>query len=557
MKKSSLLLATLLMQAAVINSAYAQRDGAYAFDEGYGVRSSLNYLPDGLTGKGVLVGIIDKGIDFNHISFLDPVTNQTRIKAALCFKNPGGDYEFSTIPEEISKFDVGKGSDKEHGTHVAGIAAGSHAADGWQGIATEASLILAEEQTGSDINYTLSLKKMFAVADSLDMPLVVNMSIGFQETFDGFTEMNLLCQELTQQGTAPGRIITVASGNSGKVLAYSHSAIGSDGKARLVLNQEDIGVGFFINLKVGVPKDTEIAFRFFLYNKSTKEEVTEDLIKDSGETVVYSELYKDMICSVSDLSPYRYYNLCTEDIYNYLSDPNIVTCVEISGPTNTELRYMAGLTPIEDDSFAPIEEFWGLPNEYALSPAVISVGNYDSHYEGTPIVPSSSFGVNYLGNKIPDVVAPGCGIISGSRIYDPTDQYDRYGQRDVLMADGSTKTFNWRTHSGTSQSAPLVAGLCALMLEYDPTLTVNRVRELLYSTNDWNEYCENAPMGSDQAGHGLLNTRALFEALMGPTAIEAVSAGVSDNSVYDLFGRRLKDMPAQGTFIRNGKVEIR
>ena len=195
------------------------------------------------------------------------------------------------------------------------------------------------------------------------MPLVVNMSIGFQETFDGFTEMNLLCQELTQQGTARGRIITVASGNSGKVLAYSHSAIGSDGKARLVLNQEDIGVGFFINLKVGVPKDTEIAFRFFLYNKSTKEEVTEDLIKDSGETVVYSELYKDMIYSVSDLSPYRYYNLCTEDIYNYLSDPNIVTCVEISGPTNTELRYMAGLTPIEDDSFAPIEEFWGLPNE--------------------------------------------------------------------------------------------------------------------------------------------------------------------------------------------------
>ena len=193
----------------------------------------------------------------------------------------------------------------------------------------------------------------------------------------------------------------------------------------------------------------------------------------------------------------------------------------------------------------------------ALSPAVISVGNYDSHYEGTPIVPSSSFGVNYLGNKIPDVVAPGCGIISGSRIYDHTDKYDRYGQRDVLMADGSTKTFNWRTHSGTSQSAPLVAGLCALMLEYDPTLTVNRVRELLYSTNDWNEYCENAPMGPDQAGHGLLNTRALFEALMGPTAIEVVSAGASGNSVYDLFGRRLKDMPAQGTFIRNGKVEIR
>lgn len=89
------------------------------------------------------------------------------------------------------------------------------------------------------------------------------------------------------------------------------------------------------------------------------------------------------------------------------------------------------------------------------------------------------------------------------------------------MADGSTQAFNWLVMTGTSQSAPIVAGLCALMLEYDPTLTVNRVRELLLSTNDWTDACDTAPSGPDQAGNGILNVSALFEALMGGvTSIE-------------------------------------
>lgn len=57
MKKPLLLL--VLMQLGVINNKMSAQD--YSFDEGVGARNALNYLPDGLTGKGVLVGVIAAG----------------------------------------------------------------------------------------------------------------------------------------------------------------------------------------------------------------------------------------------------------------------------------------------------------------------------------------------------------------------------------------------------------------------------------------------------------------------------------------------------------------
>lgn len=134
----------------------------------------------------------------------------------------------------------------------------------------------------------------------------------------------------------------------------------------------------------------------------------------------------------------------------------------------------------DDDYFTPTQLLpYGYPSGFALTPAVISVGNYDPHNEGWPLRSSSSYGVNKEGGKIPDVVAPGCGILSSGRYYDPDDQKHQSGQREVKMADGSTQAFNWT------------------------------------------DACDTAPSGPDQAGNGILNVSALFEALMGGvTSIE-------------------------------------
>lgn len=565
MKKSFILITSLLMQVAVLNTTYAQKAHEYSFDESFGVRSALTYLPDGLTGKGVLVGVIDQGIDFSHINFLDPSTLQTRVKYACTF---GGEkYSEARTPEDIAK--LVPYNTIEHGTHVAGIAAGSYAADGWHGIAPEASLLLADMDLKDDA-ITQSIKNIFAAADSLDMPLVLNMSIAPQglpspsKFYDGYHAQNLLCEELTANGTKPGRIIVVSSANntgytssfatnSAKIIrTYSEATIGAEGKERFILQHtlDDEEGNSALTLSFKAQKQSSLDIRFFLYDTINKKEVTTGALDDFGAPVDFSSVAKNAL-EIEEDGYFTEYSIVSWLMFKY--DKDIVPCCEIIGAEGTELRFIKDVISTDDDYFTPSHLIYdGYPNRLAMTPAVISVGNCDPHQEGWPLRQTSSFGVNKEGGKIPDVVAPGSGIISSGRYYNPDDNNHIYGQREVTMADGSTQAINWLAMSGTSQAAPLVTGLCALMLEYDPTLTAERIRELLHNTNDWTEACDNAPMCPDQAGNGILNTKALFEALMGVTAIEAINDAACESTLYDLYGNRLKQVPAQGFYIGNG-----
>ena len=81
----------------------------------------------------------------------------------------------------------------------------------------------------------------------------------------------------------------------------------------------------------------------------------------------------------------------------------------------------------------------------------------------------------------PDLVAPGTGTVSlavpGSYFYINKAQYLLAGN---LFSLGSTKPY--LTLSGTSMSAPVVAGTVALMLQANPNLTPNLVKAILQYT---------------------------------------------------------------------------
>ena len=561
MKKLSLLLISLLMQVGMATVASAQdNENNVAIADGIGARQTV-YLPEGLTGKGVLVGVIDGGMEFSHVNFLDPKTFQTRIKTAFIV-NSDGSYVDARTPEEIAKLD----HSVAHGTHVAGIAAGSYAADGWHGIAPEADLCLAavidNGGGGGDTSISVALKNIFAVADSLGLPVVVNMSIGPKSAgYDGYDNIIYRCEELTEKGNLAGRIVVVSSGNYGSRLDYLEGSIGSDGKLHIAIESPEIikeGQIATLVFSFEVPKGEEMSFRFYPYDIDAKKEVNEGLLDLSGNPLDLSALGQYMTHSEKDDSPYRYYKFNYPDLI-MTAGKHIIPCMEITGTAGTKISYVTGIAedqPSDDDRFSSIKAVYSGKNGLSMTPAVLSVGNYDARVPGkTPIHRTSSFGLNMHGDKFPDVVAPGTGIISSTMLTKETG--DKYASREIKMPDGNAKTFMWQTMTGTSQSSPLMAGIVALMLQHDPTLTVNRVRELLYSTNDWNEDCDNAPMGPNQAGHGILNTKALFEKLMGSTAIKEVPARPANDAIYDLFGRRLSDVPEKGIFIRNNKKIIK
>jgi subtilisin family serine protease len=77
------------------------------------------------TGKGVVVGIVDAGMDYNHIAFKDSKGN-TRVKKVVDYKN-NGSATIATTPEAIAQLttDGNTDKDKSHGTHVASCAVGS------------------------------------------------------------------------------------------------------------------------------------------------------------------------------------------------------------------------------------------------------------------------------------------------------------------------------------------------------------------------------------------------------------------------------------------------
>jgi serine protease AprX len=141
------------------------------------------------------------------------------------------------------------------------------------------------------------------------------------------------------------------------------------------------------------------------------------------------------------------------------------------------------------------------------APWVLTVGA--SNHEGTvsraddTMADFSSRGPSAVDYEAkPDIVAPGVGTASLS---DPLSLM--YTTKSTSLLSGSllTATKPYLSLSGTSMSAPVVAGSVALMLEANPALTPNLVKALLEYTAQTYGYSALAE------GAGFLNTKGAVE----------------------------------------------
>jgi serine protease AprX len=103
----------------------------------------------------------------------------------------------------------------------------------------------------------------------------------------------------------------------------------------------------------------------------------------------------------------------------------------------------------------------------------------------------------------PDVVAPGVGIES---ISDSSSLF--YASKSAYLLSGTVikPYLPYLSLSGTSQAAPVVAGVVALMLQANPTLTPNAVKAILeYTAQKYDGY------NALTQGSGFLNARGAIE----------------------------------------------
>ena len=149
------------------------------------------------------------------------------------------------------------------------------------------------------------------------------------------------------------------------------------------------------------------------------------------------------------------------------------------------------------------KEVFGLIGSPANAPWVITVGASSSMgtltRDDDTLADFSSHGPAFpdLTDPKPDIVAGGVGIVSTS-----APGSTNYLQNPGFLLPGTipSATFPYEVMTGTSMSAPAVAGTLALMLQANPGLTPNFAKAILEYTAQWN-----ANYRAVEQGAGFLN----------------------------------------------------
>ena len=151
--------------------------------------ASAEGLSHGYDGTGVLLAVIDDGIDFQHIAFKD-VNGNSRIKRAYVY-NGSTEKKYDSVSISSPTTDD---SSSDHGTHTCSTAGGSsviisgnnvtvtnnHANATYGGMAPGADLYLAGVNGLDDAKISNALGDIITYADTHNLPVVVSNSWGSQ-----------------------------------------------------------------------------------------------------------------------------------------------------------------------------------------------------------------------------------------------------------------------------------------------------------------------------------------------------------------------------------------
>lgn len=196
--------------------------------------------PYGLTGQGVLVGIVDSGIDLTNADFRNE-DGTTRI-AALWDQ---ADREFTS--EEINEFLNAQGSERPavrpplsvdssgHGTAVAGIAAGNgRGSEGrrYRGAAPESELVIVKMKSPQPGGFPRTTELMTGVdylirkAQEMRMPVAVNISFG--NTYGPHDGSSLVEQYLNDVSAIWKNVICIGTGNEGTAAGHAAGIVSDE-----------------------------------------------------------------------------------------------------------------------------------------------------------------------------------------------------------------------------------------------------------------------------------------------------------------------------------------
>jgi subtilisin family serine protease len=488
----------------------------------------------GLTGKGVIVAVIDSGLDFRNADFInfDPAGRPTSRLLYLwdTMTNAFDSYGIGSKPpysfpngssigtlytrEQLTAEIASRGTripvtdEQGHGTAATGVAAGNgnNSRGVFAGVAPEADIIMVRiGGTGHGMPNAYLLNAAVAWIDSVarseGRPVVFSYSVGGQS--GGHDGLSIEERELSARfaSNVPGRAIVIAAGNDRRNGLHSQAAFQGDAQPAVFAWKSETTSHLFLYFhsqsgEIPDPKQLQLAPLEVSVNGQPQQLPVPQLVGHAE-----NPLSHDLMLEFA--SPVGWAGL---KVWSASGSPLIAD----------------GYIPFGgkfDPSIQRVAEIVATPGTTA---SAITVGSYDwndqFNYQGRQItVPDlacgtknpmqvgdlscySSIGYSRGGTIKPDITSPGEWYSASYAKYpDGTGIGPKENYSD---SSGYYMLFN-----GTSAATPYTAGIVALMLQKKPNLTCGEIKTLLELNATQDNYTGAVP--NPGWGYGKLDLAAV------------------------------------------------
>jgi len=501
-------------------------------------------LPQGYDGSGVIMGIIDEGIDYTHPDFRDEF-GRTRIKhlwdqAIINFDSAtqaqpygyGKVFDGNQIDTSSQHYD----SQFSHGSHVAGIACGNGLSlNNYKGVAPGSDMIVVKMNLNRPDNDFLSslvdaVKYIFDKADDLNKPVVINISLGtYFGSHDARDIQALAIENLVS--AKPGRVIVCSAGNAGTAPIHLGYEMSPD-TAFTWFQHSSQGIyiqlwgdsGDFQNARFSIGIDRVSPSREYLAGLPYTSVLSNPGVMQV-DTIYKGSARLGIIQSMSQLWNGNYsleYFIVPDSIVNITGQDTSRYFWRLSSVGNARLdawSFDMVFDNLPDTSSFPMILKYKKPDNqqtivssFSCSDKVITVGSYvnRNYYmnanfsitRDTSIHPGelsafSSLGPTRDGRIKPDITATGEWVLSCAR----------QDELNILSATEPDKVAAGKKHkrsSGTSMSSPVVAGIAALYLQKNPQADWREVKDAIINCADRDAYTGNL-LPDNSWGYGKVN----------------------------------------------------
>ena len=511
-------------------------------------------LPRPYTGRDVIVGIVDSGLDLTHadLHYPDGSTKVISLWDQTISGTPPNAY---TYGDECTSYQINTAQCKEqdtvgHGTHVTGIIASNDSV--YTGMAPDVMLVIVKTDM-TEAHVLDGINYVFSIASRYNLPAVINLSLGAQiGPHDDSTSMEQAIDGFVMQTTTPRAIVAAAGNDGGNPVHLGFTANAGTSYASyfsVVSNsaspgESDIDLWYYtpapaLSFALGVvglnghllswtgwvPTGSTLPATPLYYNGTTYGYASIDASAvawggtDSNEVVLSVTNNGD---PAIDLTRFMYGSryvllvknnngLNTQALNAWLSTDNSLfdTMTTVAQPITT------GSTMVPGDTIDTVD--FPATARYAIAVAsfvtkiswttcngICNGGLYTAYFPDTQPVGDLSFfsskGPTPLpsatGRK-PNIAAPGEMVVAALSTQALFDQ-------SWITSDGTHVALR-----GTSMASPHVAGAVALLYDRDNALDITDTIGLLESSATFDTWTTSVP--NDDWGGGKLDALALVQ----------------------------------------------